>query len=143
MNRFVVDSSMAIAWVHEGQATTETEEIARQVEGGCEVVVPVLWFPEVANVLLILLRRKKITDDQRHRACERLLKLGVTVDSEGVRDALGATGKLAHEHGLSVYDACYLELAVRLNLPLATLDGGLRDAAKSCGIQLLPNVLAK
>ena len=135
--RFVIDASIGLAWVHPSQATSQTAALLRQVELGAELVVPALWFSEVANALLVLERRKKLSADEREKALSRLASLGASIDEEGPRLAFTATSKLAFEHGLSVYDACYLELAARRKLALASRDDTLRAAAKRSGVKLL------
>ena len=99
--------------------------------------MPTLWPFEIANSLLVLLRRKKILAPERDRALEALARLPFTVDDEGPRLALGRISELAAHHGLSVYDGAYLELAVRRKLPLASRDQALCNAAKDCRIKLL------
>jgi predicted nucleic acid-binding protein len=66
-----------------------------------------------------------------------LLNLNPVVDEEGPRAALGRVSELAAEHNLSVYDAAYLELALRRGLPLASRDAGLNRAAQRCGVKVL------
>src|SRR5258708_5026248 len=82
-----------------------------------------LWFFEISNTLLVLMRRKRIAPEQWTRARLELVQLHPIVDEEGPRLAMGKIADLAHEHALSVYDATYLELALRRRLPshLATL----------------------
>jgi predicted nucleic acid-binding protein len=101
------------------------------------VVVPGLWFVEVANALLVLERRKRLTAAERREALDRLFQLRPTPESDGVRLAFSKTSELAATHGLSVYDATYLELAQRRRLPLATCDRTLRVAARRCRVKLL------
>jgi predicted nucleic acid-binding protein len=134
---FVPDASTAIAWVHPAQATPETEALLTQVEEGAELVVPALWFAEVANALLVLERRKRLTARERREALERLTQLQPVPELDGPRLAFSKTSELATTHGLSVYDATYLELALRRRLALATRDEPLRAAAKKSGIKLL------
>ena len=68
---------------------------------------------------------------------ERLATLTLTVDDGEARNSFGRTSTLAEQHGLSVYDAAYLELALRRNLPLGTRDRALRSAAQRSGIPRL------
>jgi predicted nucleic acid-binding protein len=101
------------------------------------LVVPTLWPFEVANSLLVLLRRKRILAEERERALGALVRLPLVVDDDGPRLALGSISELAAEHGLTVYDAAYLELAVRRKLPLASRDEALCKAARGCRVKLL------
>ena len=134
---FVIDASVGFAWLHPAQATPETEKLLEQVGNGAQVVVPALWFIEIANSLLVLQRRKKLTADERKSALETLGALNLTVDEESAREAFRKVSELAEKHGLTAYDAVYLELALRRKLPLASRDEALRQAAKHCGLKTL------
>jgi predicted nucleic acid-binding protein len=134
---FVADSSVGVAWAVHAQSSDATAELLEKVAAGTSLVAPTLWPFEVANSLLVLLRRKKITADERNRALAALARLPLVVDDEGPRLALGRISELAAEHGLSVYDATYLELALRRKLPLASRDEALCKAARSCRVRLL------
>ena len=130
MDRLIVDASVAIAWVHPGQATTETAAWLEIIEDGGVIAVPALWPVEVANVLLVLQRRGKLTAGERAEALTALLGLNAEVDHAMSEMAFGRLSQIASELALSVYDAAYLELAVRLKRPLACKDGPLREAAR-------------
>jgi predicted nucleic acid-binding protein len=100
-------------------------------------VVPVLWMFEVANALLALRRRQRIQRDEYDQALLDLVDSRPLVDDESPLRALDAISKLAEKHALSVYDAVYLELALRRNLPLASRDAALNKAAKNAGVTTL------
>jgi predicted nucleic acid-binding protein len=134
---FIVDASVGFAWVYEEQATPETDELLNRVAAGATVVVPALWFLEMANVLLVAQRRHRLTAIQRNSALEKLTAMQFTMDEEGTRHAFGITSVLAETHGLTIYDATYLELASRRSLPLASRDEALITAAKRCGVKVL------
>ena len=134
---FIADSSVGVAWAVHSQASVATDELLDRVAAGTPLVVPTLWPFEVANSLLVLLRRKKLLAAERDRAIAALARLPLVVDDDGPRLALGRISELAAEHGLSVYDAAYLELAVRRKLPLASRDEALRKAAQGCHVKLL------
>ena len=136
---FVVDASVALAWVLPSQASPEAEELLRRTEAGAELVVPSLWFLEVANGLLVAERRKIIVALDRRLALRRLSALALTIDSDNARSAFGRTSELAVQYGLSVYDAAYLEIAVRRALPLGTRDRALRSAAERSGVPRFEN----
>ena len=133
---FVVDASVAVAWVHPAQATPETDALLNSVADGAVVEAPALWPLEVANALLVLVRRGKLSDLQRATALTWLLRLALKLDYEMSGLAFTKLSSLAAEHHLSVYDAAYLELAIRRRLPLGCKDGSLREAAKNCGLKL-------
>ena len=138
MDRMVVDASIAVAWVHPGQATPETDALLAQVGQGTTVVVPALWPVEMANALIVLERRKRLTAEERAAALNALRSLAFTVDHEMSALAFTRLSQLANELALSVYDAAYLELALRLKLPLACKDGPLREAAKRRRVSVVP-----
>ena len=133
---YVVDASMAFAWVYPSQATVEADVLLERVRAGAAVVVPPIWFLEVANGLLAAQRRRMLTASERTRALEQMSAMSVRVDDEGVRAAFGRTSALAEEYGLSVYDASYLEVALRRSLPLASRDRAVREAASRRGVDV-------
>jgi predicted nucleic acid-binding protein len=132
-----VDASVGFAWIYEGQATPETDGLLNQVAAGATVVVPALWFLEMANVLLVAQRRRRLTAIQRRMALEKLTAMQFTMDDEGTRHAFGITSAIAEKHGLTIYDAIYLELASRRSLPLASRDEALKTAARQCDVKTL------
>lgn len=134
---FIADSSVGVAWAVPSQASAATDGLLDDLATGTPVVVPTLWAFEVANSLLVLLRRKKILGPERDRALDALARLPLVLDDEGPRLALGRISELAGEHGLSVYDATYLELALRRKLPLASRDEALCKAAQGCRVNLV------
>lgn len=102
-----------------------------------EAFVPGIWSLEIANVLLVAERRNRMTSEQSEQAIFLLQSLLIQVDTATDANALGATLALGRQEGLAAYDAAYLELALRLGLPLATLDTRLALAATSCGVELV------
>ena len=132
----VLDCSVTLAWVHRDEITPAVShvfDVLRQ-EGAW---VPGLWRLEVGNTLQTGIRRKRHGADFRDATLADLSKLPVQVDLETDQQAWRATLQLAIRHQLTTYDAAYLELALRRNLPLATLDGDLRRAAKAENVQIL------
>jgi len=134
---FVADSSVGVAWAVLSQSSEATEHLLDEVASGRPFAVPFLWMFEVANALLVLRRRKRIEPEQYARARRALSRLAPRVDDEGPRGALGKISDLAEKHALSVYDAAYLELAIRRGLPLASRDADLNIAAKRSGVKTL------
>jgi predicted nucleic acid-binding protein len=135
---FVADASVAAAWVVESQSSHATDQLLVEAEAGAPVHVPVLWMFEVANALLILKRRRRIDQQGYDQARLDLRDLRPLVDAESPQLALGSICQLAEKYELSVYDAVYLELALRRQLPLATRDSALNKAAKRAGVRTLP-----
>ena len=132
----VLDSSITVAWLYREEATKSVDDIFENLIE-TSAWVPGLWHLEVANVLQIGIRRKRHAADFRDRVLSDLSHFPIHVDPETHRQAWGTTARLADRHGLTVYDAAYLELARRRALPLATLDEDLRAAAASSGVELL------
>jgi predicted nucleic acid-binding protein len=131
VNRFALDCSMTMAWCFEDEATPYSESVLEALAEG-EAVVPPIWSLEVANVLVVGERKKRLLPAQSLRFVELLQSLPITLDAD-VRP-LGEILGLAREQGLSSYDASYLDLAVRTGLPLASLDGPLLEAAARFGV---------
>jgi predicted nucleic acid-binding protein len=128
---FVVDASVSAAWFLPQEATAFTE-VALQATTTHTVWVPALWQLEVGNLLLSAQRRKRITADKRRELAAAAGALRLEVDRERV--TLPALDELAARHGLSAYDAAYLELAIRRRLPLATLDEALLEAMNQTSV---------
>ena len=134
---FVAHSSVAIAWVVHSQSSPATDHLLSDVETGTSFVVPVLWMFEVANSLLILRRRRRIESWEYERARQYLSDSNPVVDDQGAQQALGSICALAEKNELSVYDAAYLELALRKIVPLASRNAALNRAAKRIGVRTL------
>jgi predicted nucleic acid-binding protein len=100
-------------------------------------VVPPLWRLEVANGFQSGIRRKRMDVAYRDASIADLRKLPITVDPDTDAHIWTTTLSLSDRYGLTIYDACYLELAQRRDLPLATLDQELRAAGKALGLALL------
>lgn len=131
----VVDSSVALSWCFDDERTAATLAVLSGIaEAGA--VAPSLWPLEICNGLLMAERRKRLTARRRHRLLAFLRELPISLDDDTAVQTWSRTGRLAEEKRLTVYDACYLELAERLRVPLATLDGPLRSAAKALRIDL-------
>jgi predicted nucleic acid-binding protein len=133
---FVADASVAIGWVHPAQATSETAAMLDAIADGATLEVPALWSSEVANALLVLVRRRKLAEDERQAGLGWLRGLRVRVDHEMAALAFDRLSELAVTYTLSVYDATYLELAMRRRLTLGCKDGPLRSAAAHAGVRL-------
>ncbi len=133
----VLDCSATLAFLMEDEKTSEISDILNEIVAD-GAIVPALWHLEVANGLSIAVRRKRISQETRNQFLGYLVKLDISVDDETQKHAWSATIKLADLHGLTLYDAAYLELAQRRRLPLATLDTDLAAAARKSGVDVLP-----
>ena len=131
----VVDASVALAWCIEAESTADSVALLDRLrtERG---VVPSIWPFEVANALLIAERRGRLRPAHLERAIRLVLALPITVAERPLPDTIGAVLPLAREQSLSVYDASYLDVALREGGALATLDGRLRRAAERVGVAL-------
>lgn len=100
------------------------------------MLVPAIWSLEVANALLVAERRNRVTREDSSTFLTMIEELPITVDAGTAARVFHETIALAHDHALSSYDAAYLELAIRTELPLATGDEALRRAAAQLGLAL-------
>jgi predicted nucleic acid-binding protein len=133
---FVVDNSVALTWCFEDERTPATAALLEQVaELGAQA--PMLWPLEALNGLLVAERRGRLDASRRQRLAGFLRALPITLDIDTASQAWTETARLAERFGLSAYDAAYLELAQRRDLPLASLDRALRAAAAVLGLTVL------
>ena len=132
----VLDSSVTLAWLYSDELTQPTQQVLDRVTTS-GAWVSSLWRLEVANSLQTGVRRGRISADFRDAALTDLALLNIVPDPDTDIFAWSTTLRLADRCGLTLYDAAYLELAQRLDLPLATLDQELRAAADSLGVMLL------
>ena len=130
---FVLDCAMTMAWVFPDEASEATGRLRDSLIGD-RAFVPSLWPVEVGSVLLAAARRGRIDADECPHICASLEALPIEIEPVSTSRVWGAALALAARHGLSVYDATYLELALRMRLPLATLDRALAVAARSTGV---------
>jgi predicted nucleic acid-binding protein len=132
----VIDASITLAWYFTDEITPVAEAVLDRVaEAGA--VVPGHWRLEVANALQSARRRKRVSGVYRDKSLAELARLPITVDPYTNTHAWTSTLELADDFALTAYDAAYVELARRRNLPLATLDTQMRQAATGLGIPLL------
>jgi len=141
VNRIVLDASVAVAWCFEDEKTPYTEWLLDVITSGTKAFVPALWPFEVANALLAAERRKRITVAQTTHFLSRLNDLGISMDSQPSSRVFEQTISQARKWNLTVYDASYLELALREGLPLATLDSHLKRTAQSAGVSMAAKTL--
>ena len=134
--RFVVDNSVVMSWCFEDEES-ELGERALDLLADGEALAPAVWALEAANALLSAERRKRLAAGDSLRFVELLRSLPVRVQPDPVPRVLGDVLALGRATGLSAYDASYLHLALRRDLPLATLDGPLIAAAREIGVELL------
>ena len=133
---FVIDCSLAMAWLFNDEATPKTADLLNRLSRET-ALVPAWWFIEITNVLALAERKGRITAAQADTFISDLGRLEIELDDEAPGRAFTHLLALCRTHRLTSYDAMYLDLAVRRHLPLATLDNDLRKAAKQLGVRLL------
>jgi predicted nucleic acid-binding protein len=132
----VLDASLTLAWYFQDEATAATDAVLGQV-AQAGAVVPALWRLEVANGFQTAIRRKRIDRAYRDASLGELSLLPISIDRSADAFAWAGTLQLSDRFGISVYDAAYLELAQRRELPLATLDRALGAAATRAKVELI------
>lgn len=136
MLSFVPDVSAVCAWCFEDERTEASEALLARLPE-CELCVPTLFLWELGNVLLMAERRGRITAADRSRFFALVVQLNLEIDPADPHIVWHDVLSLAAQHGLTCYDAAYLELAMRAGLPLASRDNALLAAARACGLELL------
>jgi predicted nucleic acid-binding protein len=133
----VIDASVTLSSVYTDEHSAASDALlARVADRGA--AVPSLWRLEIARGLQNGIKRKRIDAAYRNSAIQRLLRLPIETDPDTNDYAWSSTLLLADIHQITVYDASYLELALRRGLPLATRDDQLAAAASRAGAILLP-----
>jgi predicted nucleic acid-binding protein len=138
VTRFVLDASTVLTWCFPDEKAQNAEGISERIAGGETAVVPAFWRHEILNALLVGERRKRLTPELTQAFIADLNRLPVGVDDGATQDVVfNTTQTLCRKHGLTTYDAAYLEIAIRGAYPLATTDEDLRRAAEAEGVQVL------
>lgn len=135
-NEIVIDCCVTMAWILLDDQEEKATAILNMLESK-RAKVPTIWPLEVANVLYQYERTKKLTAVETAEFKEFLSALPISVDNTTSLHAMGSIYELAKSESLSIYDAAYLEIALRENLPLGTFDKALKSAAKRVGVDLI------
>lgn len=135
MSAVVIDASVALAWCFPDEASAYAERVLLALEGRV-MRVPALWAVEVSNALLVAERRRRIRPAEIQQFLSLLDGLTITLDSLSLTESVGNLLPLGRVHGLSAYDAAYLDVALRHGTPLASLDRRLCEAAIKSGIEI-------
>ncbi|BAC88573.1 type II toxin-antitoxin system VapC family toxin [Gloeobacter violaceus] len=136
MSTFVLDVSVALAWCFHDEATSASWAVLDRLETE-EAAVPSLWHLETGNILALAERKRRITAARLAEFVALIDTLAITVDEQTPYRVLSDILALARNERLTTYDAAYLELAMRLGVPLATKDAELRQTAAKLGVELL------
>ncbi len=129
--QFVLDNSIACAWLFRSQATPYSDAVAKQL-GAMQPLAPALLRLEYTNVLRTACKRQKMVAHQAQSAIADFDELDIWFDATSPAPRLLLT--LALQYDLTSYDAAYLELALRMQVPLATQDAALGRAAEASGV---------
>ena len=134
MASVVIDASVASAWCFPDEQTDYTKSVFQAVSSSAvDAVAPQLWAYEIRNSILMGLRRGRIGKPDSEQFLISLNELNVRLSEPASYDDVFS---LAQDHGLTVYDAAYLDLAIQEHLPLASLDGQLVRATQKVGLLL-------
>lgn len=133
----VVDASIALTWCFEDEVTAATRAIEERVDSE-GAIVPSVWRLEIANALLTAERRGRLDKSRVEERLELMAALPIAIDVDTGKQTWADTLLLARAERLTSYDAAYLELAIRLDADLASLDRDLRRAAKNMGVGVVP-----
>ena len=127
---FVLDCSITLAWCFEDESNEYTDAILENLQD-TTVIVPTIWPLEVANVLLLAKKKKRITEILAASFIDALSSLPIVIDHSTTSKAMHSIFELAGHTHLTIYEAAYLELAIREKIPLLTLDKELIKVAKN------------
>ncbi|MCZ6655801.1 MAG: type II toxin-antitoxin system VapC family toxin [Gammaproteobacteria bacterium] len=133
---FVIDCSTTMPWILKNDPTGYADQILSSFKES-QAVVPELWFLEVSNVLLVCERRGRLDAEESIRFTSLLQELPISIDEGTSYRVFSKIINVARDYELNLYDATYLELAMREALPLATLDVALRTAAQEAGVEVV------
>jgi predicted nucleic acid-binding protein len=132
----VMDNSSTMAWLLREETMANHDEFGQRLRAR-GAVVPMHWKLEIANALVQGVRRNKVDQPDVETFLTALGLLPIEIDQQTAQRVWDESLTLAQKHHLSVYDAAYLELAIRRSLPLATLDKALAKAARAEGIKVI------
>jgi predicted nucleic acid-binding protein len=133
---FVLDASVALGWLVDDPPSVYALRIQRLMVGGSLPVVPVHWHLEIANALLTA-ERRKILRRKVAEVLDDITALQAFIEADGLPDDLGVLVGIGQRQRLTAYDAAYVALAARRNLPLATQDAAMASAARRLKIAIV------
>ena len=137
MNSIVVDASVTLAWCFADEQTPQALKVLERLKAGDQALVPSFWSVEVLNSLLVGEKRGRISLEQTRAFLGDLGALGPSFDYASLEQVNGPVQKLCRDHGLTPYDALYVELAMRAKCPLATEDQAQKTVANVLNIECL------
>jgi predicted nucleic acid-binding protein len=134
-SRFVIDNSIVMSWCFEDEGNSYAEAVLESIEAG-RAFVPAIWPLEVGNVLLVAERKKRLSHASAVRFLDLLGGLPISVEQETPERMRNEILSLAREYDFSTYEPSYLDLAIRLDLPISTQDISLANAAGKCEVPI-------
>jgi predicted nucleic acid-binding protein len=137
VTHFVLDASIVLTWCFSDEEAQKAEKISERIALGDRPVVPAFWRHEVLNALLVGEKRKRLTNALIQTFIRDLERLPAEIDTPATGTVFHSTQDLCRTHGLTAYDATYLELAMRQRVALATADAALEKAARAEGIDIV------
>jgi predicted nucleic acid-binding protein len=137
MQAFVLDVSACMPWCCDDETTPASEEMLEWAKQGSELHVPSIWTWEILNAVGMAIKRQRIADDRGREFLQQLATLNFKIDRGPQVQDFPRLHSLANRYQLTAYDAAYLDLALRLSLPLATRDEDLKRAANAEGVEIL------
>jgi predicted nucleic acid-binding protein len=137
VSRFVVDASVVLTWCFPDENAAMAQHVAGMFKQGGTAVAPSFWPHEVLNALLVGERRKRISKELVRSFLDDLAMLPIALERSPAGVVFDRIHRLSRDHGLTAYDAAYLDLALDSSLPLATLDEDLARASKKARVRLV------
>jgi predicted nucleic acid-binding protein len=137
VSRFVLDASVVLTWCFPDENTALAEHVAHRFKQGDSALAPSFWPHEVLNGLLAGEKRKCISKEMMQSFLDDLTMLPVTLEQSQAGVVFDRIQSLSRKHGLTAYDAAYLDLAIENGLALATLDEALVRACKNASVALV------
>ena len=135
MNRFVIDNSVVVSWYFKDEANAYTLAVLRGLDAA-QAIAPAIWPLELSNALLVAEHRNRLTEAETAHILTVLHSLSISIEQEPPERVWAEILQLARTQRLSTYDASYLDLAMRMGSPIATLDKALRNAARKVNVPL-------
>ena len=137
MAAFVLDVSACMPWCCEDEATPASEQLLQRAALRDPLHVPSIWPWEMVNALRSAVRRKRITSEKAAGFLGLLPDFDFHIAEGPAITDLRRLNAIAERHHLTAYDTAYLDLAIRLALPIATFDEDLKEAALAEGVTVL------
>jgi predicted nucleic acid-binding protein len=137
VSRFVVDASVVLTWCFPDENAALAQRVARMFKEGDSAIAPSFWPHEVLNALLVGEKRKRISADLIRTFLTDLATLPIVLQELQADAVFDRIQSLSREHGLTTYDAAYLDLAQTNGLPVATLNEALIRACAKTGVDLI------